>query len=878
MCIPPSIRCLVKTWSTSNFDPRGGKYFRQLTGANIERQLCIMLDNKAMSHATIRDEIGQRCQISGDFSPEKVRNLVNILDAGSLPARLKETPLAEKTIGPSLGKTNRVKGITAAVIGVVIVALFVLVYYGIIAGGMADIALALNLLFVLSAMALMQATFTLPGIAGLILTIGMAIDANVLIFERIREERDRGIILKKALNTGYDKAFSTIFDANITTLITCAILGFVGSEEVKGFAITLGIGITTSMFTSLFVTRLAFTTMIAKGLLSDLKMMRMLQKPSIEWMTLRSTFWPISLICVVCGLFLFFGQAIADKEAVFDIEFLGGTSVQIDLKPGVAMSDEETRHMVGDANTEGSAVAWLRQSAEKLEKADIQLGESNQVLAKAEGLTGEQLATLLRVVVEDKVTANGVHVAGRTVALDPKPNELNDTKLTALLPEAAKIIKLAADNMANARVQEVKELEAAVDKGLSYEIVTIEQNRALVQEAILAAFGDRLIVQRPVTFTTRIDDEITSEPYFVVENDDHYLSDVIGGRSTRDIRRFRGGVVVVVDLDEAESPMTTKALDERLRNMAKQPGFQTSQTADSEVYGLGTSVQVDGADGYKSFAVVAVNPKLRYEDDPQQWEDSLAFHHHRTIEAALSADKSLSHVVQFDKSVSQQTTNRAVAAIILALAAIVAYLWLRFGTKEFGLAAIVALVHDVSITLGLVALSHYVAGVVPTIHDFKIDLPMIAALLTVIGYSLNDTIVVFDRIRENRGRLGSLTHSLINNSINQTLSRTVLTSLTTFIVVAVLYFAGGKGVHGFSFALMIGVVVGTYSSLGVATPLLYRPAALLRVVTILLAATAIGIVFLVASDMTWRLVMIGIVVAAAAYIMATRIKPDVKTA
>ncbi|MHC4698933.1 MAG: protein translocase subunit SecD, partial [Planctomycetota bacterium] len=217
-------------------DTRGGWLFGELTEANVDRDLCIMLDDTAMSYANILERINERCQIKGSFTPERVQNLVRTLEAGSLPARLKETPLREVTVGPSLGETNRTKGIQAAIWGSVLVAIFVLGYYGVVAGGMANIALAMNLLFVLAAMAMMQATFTLPGIAGLILTVGMAIDANVLIFERCREERDRGVIFKKALNAGYDKAFSTITDANITTLITCIILGFVGSEEVKGFA------------------------------------------------------------------------------------------------------------------------------------------------------------------------------------------------------------------------------------------------------------------------------------------------------------------------------------------------------------------------------------------------------------------------------------------------------------------------------------------------------------------------------------------------------------------------------------------------------------------------------------------------------------------
>jgi len=225
-------------------------------------------------------------------------------------------------------------------------------------------------------------------------------------------------------------------------------------------------------------------------------------------------------------------------------------------------------------------------------------------------------------------------------------------------------------------------------------------------------------------------------------------------------------------------------------------------------------------------------------------------------------EKSLSSVIQFAPQVAGQAQNRAVFAIVLALLAIVAYLWLRFGTKEYGLAAIAALIHDVAITLGLVALSHYlygtVVGNVMLIDDFKIDLPMVAAILTVIGYSLNDTIVVFDRIRENRGRMGALSGNVVNNSLNQTISRTLLTSLTTFLVVFILYLFGGKGVHGFSFALLIGVVVGTYSSLGVAAPLLYRPRVLKNVMAVVVAFGLMGLVIAITDNQTARLILIGL--------------------
>ena len=180
---------------------------------------------------------------------------------------------------------------------------------------------------------------------------------------------------------------------------------------------------------------------------------------------------------------------------------------------------------------------------------------------------------------------------------------------------------------------------------------------------------------------------------------------------------------------------------------------------------------------------------------------------------------------QIDPSVGAKSRNDAIVAIVFSLLAIIIYIWIRFGTMRFGVAAVVALIHDVSIAMGMVAASAWLSettiGKFLLISDFKIDLPMIAGFLTVIGYSLNDTIVVFDRIRENRGKLATLSANIINNSINQTLSRTILTSLTTLIVLVVMYIWGGPGLRGFNYVLIIGILVGTYSSIGIATPLLY---------------------------------------------------------
>ncbi|MCO6439070.1 MAG: protein translocase subunit SecD [Phycisphaerae bacterium] len=853
-----------------SLDPRGGQLFSELTGNNVGRQLCIMLDGQAMSHARINERISTTCQISGRFTPEQVFELKRILEAGSLPARVKETPLSENTIGPSLGETNRQKGMTASVVALICVVVFMLIYYGFVGGGMADVALALNLLFVLAAMALMQATFTLPGIAGLILTVGMAVDANVLIFERFREERDRGVVFKKALNTGYDKAFSTIFDANITTLITCFILGFVGSEEVKGFAIVLGIGIATSMFTALFVTRLVFNTLISAGWLNDLRMLRLIGHPQIDWMGWWKAFVPFSLTAVGLGLFLFIGEAAENREALFDIEFLGGTSVQVDLKPGQEMKD--TAMVKAITSTEGDgAAAWLRDTAQAVEQANISASVEPGVFEiTSDKLNGDTLLTMARPALEPLAEREGLVANGNTLRLIAKNATMDESVVRSALNTAARDVRLAVDRIRTAKVQSVGELGKG-NVAHSFEIVTTETNRNLVEEAIFAAIGPKLDIQQALDFQLVTDKELTREPFFVVESQDHYLSDVIGGDAPYDIRRFRGGVAIQVQLDPRGPALTTDEFEKRVRQVGLQPEFEQFRTLESAIFPLGPAVDTPEGKGYHEFATLAVDDQLLYEDAPELWTENLARTRLAQIEAALGSEKSFSKIVAFAPQIAVQTKNRAIFAVVLALVAISAYLWLRFGSKEFGLAASVCLVHDVSITLGLLALSQFIyktfIGEALMLSDFKIDLPMIASLLTLIGYSLNDTIVVFDRIRENRGKSGTITASLINMSINQTLSRTLLTSGTTLLVVLLLYTLGGDGVHGFAFALLAGIIIGTYSSIGVAAPLLLVPVFLRRIVIAIITLAVIGIIAAEAETFTARTTLIVIVAAIGLFLL-----------
>ena len=246
----------------------GARKWSRFTGANIDKQVAIVLDDKVFMAPFIRDKIpGGRTQISGFADANEAKDIANVLRAGELPAPV--NIIEERTVGPSLGQDSINSGRQAMLIGFAIVMIFMLLYYK-SSGILANIALLLNIIIVVAVLATMNATLTLPGIAGLILTIGMAVDANVIIFERIREELDVGKTVKAAINSGYERAFITILDANITTLIAAFVLAWIGSGPIKGFAVTLSAGIICSMFTAIFVTRSIFMIMTANKTLDKL--------------------------------------------------------------------------------------------------------------------------------------------------------------------------------------------------------------------------------------------------------------------------------------------------------------------------------------------------------------------------------------------------------------------------------------------------------------------------------------------------------------------------------------------------------------------------------------------------------------------------------
>ena len=561
----------------------GARKWRKLTNENIGRRIAVVLDDYVYTAPVVNGEIptGQS-EISGNFSLLEAQDLANILKSGSLPA---PTQIVEESIiGPTLGKEALNQGLISMVAGLLIVVLFMVAYYA-KGGFIAIAALVFNIFFILGILAQLGAALTLPGIAGIVLTIGMSIDANVLIFERIKEELRNGVGLLGAISAGYDKAFSAILDSNVTTFMTGAILYALGQGPVKGFAIVLMIGIASSFFSSVFITRVIVSWMSKKGDKSAISFATPFAKNALSTLNLdflgkRKVAYLSSTGIIVIGL----GIA-AINGLKFGVDFTGGRS-------------------------------YIVAFAEPLAASELKTGLDNEfdgsVEVKTYGATNVLKVTTSYLVNEDDVASNS-------------------------------------------------EVERKVKEGIA---------------AVTS-----------LTFT-----------------------------------------------DDAEN-LTAG---------------QFAITGSSKV---GATV----ADDIK----------------------------------ASSAE-----------------------AMIVALIAIFLYILLRFRKWQFSLASIIALVHDTLFVIAAFAIASAFGA------TFEIDQVFIAAVLTVIGYSINDTVIVFDRIRENIENRG--THKLVkvfNDAINQTLGRTLITSFTTLIVVIVLLIFGGEVLRGFSFALFIGILVGTYSSVFIATPI-----------------------------------------------------------
>lgn len=880
-------------------DSRGGSRFFKLTGENKNKQLCIFLDGMAVSSANIESAISTRGIIRGSFNIEEVQQLCQKLNAGSLPRKLKEPPISVRGIGPSLGAANREAGVRAALYASVVVAIFMIGYY-FYSGALAVVAVAINVLLTGAVVATLNATMTLPGIAGIVLSIGMAVDANVLINERIREELQRGQSMRSAIKLGYERAFTAILDSNLTTILTCAILYWIGTEEIRGFGLTLGWGVVINLLTAVFMTHVFFdymeisripaeahrysllaaagsavaggllwgmgyllhptaqlradsilvffgqllvaflpATLVTLGFLATLRavhkgtqksrpntlpMLYLIQVPNIDWYAKRRTFYAVSLVIALGGLIVF---AQRDEKDLYDIEFLGGTAAQIDLKTPGSLSDKDVRDRLTDSAAE------MKQLADKI-KAGVVAAEGGGFAVSAAGVGGDRLASALRSYLTDYLPQGGVRVDPQNparvlmqVKSDAKfadGTAASAESVRAQLPGAADRMAVAADQLADAQVQEITDPTGITDKIAAFEIVTRETSRELVVDGILAKLKDHLAIQPSLSFDLRKDAARGDVPYFPITDND--LGKVVGDASaSASAGDTLGGVAIVVE--NVNPPQTVASLSKRLRDMRLQPGAANVGWRPQQVIGL-TQAGTDGSEAtFTRVAVLVSDENFVHQDDAEAnalWRSEFAEPEARLVRDALERQTSLGKVTQFAPQVAQESKTRAYAALTLSCLMIIGYLWFRFGSITWGFAAVVALIHDAAVALGFVAGSYLLAaspiGKLLMIEPFRIDLSIVAALLTVVGFSVNDTIVTFDRMRENRGKSKGITARLVNDSVNQTLSRTILTMLTVFFTLLIMYIFGGRAIHGFNYAMLVGIIAGCYSSIGVASPIL----------------------------------------------------------
>ena len=694
-----------------SFDQTGANRFLDLTSDHKplkdgkRYRLAVLLDDKIQSAPSLNEAIGARGQISGNFTREEIRSLTSVLNAGALDVPLVPDPISEFTISPTLGVDIRNKGIFAIQLSCVVVIAFMAIYY-LKAGLIAVLCLLLNIILIMGAMIFVQGTFTLPGLAGLVLTIGMAVDANVLIFERIREELAKGASIRMAIHNGFDKAFTAIIDSNLTTLIVAVVLFMIGTDQVKGFAVTLFIGIVMSMFSALYFGRLVFEVLEQKRILKNLPMLSIVHSPSLDFIGKRKLAMIASLFVICTGLAGFASRG----EDNLDIDFRGGTMVTFEF---------EEAHKLAD----------FRSNLESEFDASI---------------TVERL----------------------TLALEGETQES--------------------------------------DSGRRWRLRTTVENTADVEAGVANALGDMGLSTVSVKNTELVEIAAAVEPA-EGEQVDPEKSAFAGGQET-----------TLTFSDEITVTTASRNLEDAIKGLAN-----------GSIYS--TPGDLFRATGIKGSGVVAEEGQVRkFSEVKLESSKELKKEDLTAALAAMQTDMNNSplfeEVSKFAKSVGGEMQNQAIIAMLISLGAIIIYVAFRFHRVTFGIAAVAALVHDVLVVLGVVALASLASGgalgSLFGLYDFKINLPMIAAFLTIVGYSLNDTIVVFDRIREVRGKNPNLTPEMINTSLNQTLSRTLLTSLTTFFVVAILYVFGGEGIHGFAFCLLVGVIVGTYSSIYVASPVL----------------------------------------------------------
>jgi SecD/SecF fusion protein len=660
--------------------------FGDMTGENIGGAMCILLDDRvAQPPANIKDKLTNEFIIQsggiGGFKDAELKDYLTVIRSGSL--QMKPRLLYENTIGPTLGESAIKAGVNASIAGLLVVVIFMIAYYR-WHGVHATITLLANCTVLAGILLLLGATVTLPGLAGLILTFGIAVDANILIYERMREEKDRAHSPAQVVKLGFEKALATIVDSHVTAFITALVLYKLGTGPVRGFAVVLMLGLITSIWSALIVGRTMYEMLMDTGRMKVIGSMARFVRPDLKIGFMRIGFACLraSLVLVLISIISVF---FANRDKLFGLDFLGGYKAQVRLQKEVAQAEVKQR-------IEGISPDFA--DAQIVSVADDQTGTTGlarQFVIKVKGSAHSDT---------EEAAATGSHALAERYE-HPIKAALGEL----LLPDFVTDFEAKADEAAdNTHVAGVMHFERG--KG-SPDPAKVAAHLALVSQLQVAPVGDDSV---------------------------HF-----------------DGIVNGVGLDEQLFVQRLKtALDNKLDVPPPSTPLLESTTIGSRV---GTELR-----------------------------------------------------------------DSALRALLISFIGIVLYLKLRFREYRYGLAAVIALVHDTAIALGVVVLVNQMGWL-----DIEIDLPMIAAFLTIIGYSMNDTIVLFDRVRENLPRMNAPLYDVIDASMNQVLARSLLTSFTvmlTLIVIFVMNIGKRNVLEGFSFCMIIGVIVGTYSSIYVASPFL----------------------------------------------------------
>jgi len=824
------------------FDQAGRSKFGHLTERNIGKPLAIILDGILYSAPIIRDRIPGKGIIEGNFTQEEVNDLIAVMRAGSLPADLELE--METTVGPSLGKDSIRKGLLAGIIGGIFIILFMCIYY-LGAGVVANVTFILNIFLVVGTLAILNATLTLPGIAGLVLMIGMAVDANVLIFERIREEKTKGKAIKLAVKNGYERAFTTIVDSNLTTLITALILYAVGTGPVKGFAIVLIAGLLINMFTAVFVTRVIFEIFLDIGIMRSFSMLQMFRNPKTSFVSYKRIAMIASLLLIVIGISVF---VLRGKDN-YDIDFTGGTLIHLKVNKPIPVREVRTKlEVAGYPNAEVQNI-WASEDTTSTISDSTEFGIRIKSLNNEK--TVQKIENDIQRVIDEKLLSKINHIdpSSYQLTLNEPVDELTiqdylkeagygRDSITSLYPigksgkkYSINISGLSQDKSLTDTISNVTSLLASL-----LDISSVKPQYGDIKDELPSIADDPRNTQYRAISTMSMDTKEPVDPNIleIVLKKEGYKDIMVSAIETSSRKTTSKKLQVAGARDELETIklMGTSLnippirivdnlsiqielkdnIDEgSLRKMFS--GSKQLRGSIGEITGMDITAR-DYMIGIKALNASKIQEKIR-EDIFVTFEDKI---YAEGKISEVSKPDPFKRVVSIGASVAGEMKSRAALALFFACLAIVIYIWFRFGELKFGVAAVLTLVHDVLITVGAVAIADHYGNI---FGDVKLNLPMVAAFLTLIGYSLNDTIVLFDRIRENlAGKNRAITKDLIDNSINQNLNRTVLTSLTTFGVVTALYFVGGSAIHGFAFVMMIGVVVGTYSSVFIASPIL----------------------------------------------------------